>query len=48
MYDGSQKDLKGELTSFQALATALSANVGLGNIAGGGYCDSIRGPGSVF
>ncbi|QTR51629.1 alanine/glycine:cation symporter family protein [Candidatus Thiothrix anitrata] len=42
------KDDKGEVTSFQALSTALSATVGLGNIAGVAIAISIGGPGAVF
>lgn len=39
---------KGEITSFQALCSALSATVGLGNIAGVAVALSIGGPGAVF
>ncbi len=39
---------KGEVTSFQALTTALSATVGLGNIAGVAIAVGIGGPGAVF
>jgi len=38
----------GEVTSFQALTTALSATVGLGNIAGVAIAVSIGGPGATF
>lgn len=38
----------GEVSHFQALATALSATVGLGNIAGVGIAISIGGPGATF
>ncbi len=38
----------GEVSHFQALATALSATVGLGNIAGVGVAISIGGPGATF
>ena len=41
-------DDKGEVTSFQALTTALSATVGLGNIAGVAIAISIGGPGATF
>ena len=37
----------GEVTHFQALATALSGTVGLGNIAGVAIAVSVGGPGSV-
>ncbi len=39
---------QGEVTSFQALTTALSATVGLGNIAGVAIAISIGGPGATF
>lgn len=38
----------GEVTHFQALATAVSATVGLGNIAGVAIAISIGGPGATF
>ncbi len=41
-------DLKGEVSSFQALATALSASIGLGNIAGVAIAIQMGGPGAVF
>jgi len=41
-------DDKGEVTPFQALTTALSATVGLGNIAGVAIAISIGGPGATF
>ena len=39
---------KGEVTRFQALTTALSATVGLGNIAGVAVAVAIGGPGATF
>lgn len=39
---------KGEISHTQALCTALSATVGLGNIAGVAIAISVRGPGAVF
>lgn len=39
---------KGEVSHFQALASALSATVGLGNIAGVAIAISLGGPGAVF
>ncbi|PKP52317.1 MAG: amino acid carrier protein [Bacteroidetes bacterium HGW-Bacteroidetes-1] len=39
---------KGEVTHFQALTTALSATVGLGNIAGVAIAISIGGPGATI
>lgn len=39
---------QGEVTSFQALTTALSATVGLGNIAGVAIAIMVGGPGATF
>lgn len=39
---------EGEVSHFQALAAALSATVGLGNIAGVAIAVSIGGPGATF
>ena len=41
-------DDPGEVSHFQALATALSATVGLGNIAGVAVAISLGGPGATF
>lgn len=41
-------DAPGEVTHFQALATAVSATVGLGNIAGVAVAISVGGPGATF
>lgn len=38
----------GEITHFQALCTALSATIGLGNIAGVAVAIHMGGPGAVF
>ena len=38
----------GEVTHFQALATAISGTVGLGNIAGVAVAISLGGPGATF
>lgn len=38
----------GEISHFQALTTALSATVGMGNIAGVAVAISLGGPGAVF
>ncbi|MGB0177108.1 MAG: alanine/glycine:cation symporter family protein, partial [Owenweeksia sp.] len=43
-----EEDAPGEVTHFQALATAVSATVGLGNIAGVAVAISIGGPGATF
>lgn len=39
---------KGEITHFQALTSALSATVGLGNIAGVAVAIGVGGPGALF
>ena len=39
---------EGEISHFQALTTALSATVGMGNIAGVAVAITIGGPGAVF
>lgn len=44
----SRPDDVGEVTPFQALTTALSATVGLGNIAGVAIAIGIGGPGATF
>ncbi|WP_350309996.1 alanine/glycine:cation symporter family protein [Brevibacterium sp. UMB1308A] len=44
----SSKDDPGEVTHFQALASAVSGTVGLGNIAGVGVAMSVGGPGAAF
>lgn len=41
-------DAEGEVSHFQALSSALSATVGLGNIAGVAIAVSLGGPGAVF
>ena len=38
----------GEITHFQALTTALSSTIGMGNIAGVAVAISVGGPGAVF
>lgn len=43
-----EPDAPGEVTHFQALATAVSATVGLGNIAGVAVAISVGGPGATF
>ena len=44
----SKKDDPGQINHFQALTTALSATVGLGNIAGVAVAIGLGGPGAVF
>jgi AGCS family alanine or glycine:cation symporter len=46
--DYDEDDAPGEVTHFQALATAVSATVGLGNIAGVAVAISVGGPGATF
>ncbi|WP_454831374.1 alanine/glycine:cation symporter family protein [Pseudoxanthomonas wuyuanensis] len=46
--DFSRPGDTGEVSQFQALATALSGTVGLGNIAGVAIAISIGGPGATF
>ncbi len=46
--DYDDPDEPGEVTHFQALTTALSATVGLGNIAGVAIAITIGGPGATF
>lgn len=46
--DYSNPDDAGEVSHFQALATALSGTVGLGNIAGVAVAVGIGGPGATF
>lgn len=44
----SDKNHCGEVSSFQALATALSGTIGIGSIAGVAISISIGGPGAAF
>lgn len=46
--DYDAPDQKGEVSHFQALASALSATVGLGNIAGVAIAVGTGGPGATF
>ncbi|MCF8060417.1 MAG: alanine:cation symporter family protein [Bacteriovoracaceae bacterium] len=46
--DYDHPDHEGDITHFQALTSALSATVGLGNIAGVAVAISVGGPGAVF
>lgn len=45
---GSTVEHQGEVSHFQALATAVSGTVGLGNIAGVAVAIAIGGPGATF
>ncbi|WP_317930416.1 alanine/glycine:cation symporter family protein [Halioxenophilus sp. WMMB6] len=46
--DFSQAHHPGEVSHFQALATAVSGTVGIGNIGGVAIAISVGGPGAVF
>ena len=46
--EGNDKNAEGQITSFQALMTSLSATIGTGNIAGVAAAIAIGGPGAVF
>lgn len=46
--DGTPGKVIGEVTHFQALTAALSATVGLGNIAGVAVAIALGGPGATF
>jgi len=46
--DYTDPNAAGEVTHFQALSTALSGTVGLGNIAGVAIAVSLGGPGATF
>lgn len=46
--DYSDPNDAGEVSHFQALATALSGTIGLGNIAGVAIAIGIGGPGATF
>jgi len=46
--DYHDESAPGEVTQFQALTTALSGTVGLGNIAGVAIAISVGGPGATF
>lgn len=43
-----RSDTEGEISSFQALSTALSSTIGAGNIVGVGTAIAMGGPGAVF
>ena len=48
IFSNKNKDKKGGLSSFQALATAIAAQVGTGNIVGACGAILIGGPGAIF
>lgn len=43
-----EQDVQGDISHFQALMTALSATIGVGNIAGVATAIAIGGPGALF
>jgi alanine or glycine:cation symporter, AGCS family len=47
-YEDVNTQIEGEVSPFQALATALSGTIGLGNIAGVAIAIQMGGPGAVF
>lgn len=44
----TEADAPGEMSHFQALSTALSGTIGLGNIAGVAIAIAVGGPGALF
>ncbi len=45
---GKRKDAEGEVSHYQALATAISGTVGVGNISHVAIAISVGGPGAIF
>lgn len=43
-----EENVSGQLSSFQALTSAIAATVGLGNISGVAVAITIGGPGAIF
>ena len=48
VFKKKEKAVEGEMTSFQALATAIAAQVGTGNLAGVATAIAAGGPGAIF
>lgn len=48
VFKKKEKSIEGEMTSFQALATAIAAQVGTGNLAGVATAIASGGPGAIF
>ena len=48
IFNKKEKAAEGEMTSFQALATAIAAQVGTGNLAGVATAIASGGPGAIF
>jgi AGCS family alanine or glycine:cation symporter len=47
-YDSENSNERGQISSFQALSTAIAATVGLGSIAGVAVAITMGGPGAIF
>ena len=47
-YNSENSQERGEISSFQALSTAIAATVGLGSIAGVAVAITMGGPGAIF
>jgi AGCS family alanine or glycine:cation symporter len=47
-YNSENSDERGQISSFQALSTAIAATVGLGSIAGVAVAITMGGPGAIF
>ncbi len=48
LFDKNKEKVEGEMTSFQALSTAIAAQVGTGNLAGVATAIASGGPGAIF
>ncbi|MFC6328788.1 alanine/glycine:cation symporter family protein [Alloalcanivorax gelatiniphagus] len=48
LFSGPDRDDEGTLSHFQALSTALSGTLGMGNVAGVAVAISMGGPGAIF
>ena len=48
LFDDKQSSGEGNISSFQALMTSLSATIGTGNIAGVATAIALGGPGALF
>ena len=48
LIDRNDDDAEGDITNYQALATALAATVGVGNIVGVATAIGLGGPGALF
>lgn len=48
LFSGPDRNDEGTLSHFQALSTALSGTLGMGNVAGVAVAISVGGPGAIF